>query len=183
MTILDKKSAWAREQSAGPLAVPDLCELVDLHFATQFIAERMDEGGITIRSLKDRVRHQITEGKESGLLPHQDGRFVFGELMAWAKNKKTLARAVEELMHIGHASFAGMMPSVQLSASGTSLPATLDTCHDALKSAYCELRNLREENLALALAVAELTPHKEKADLIRHKGRVSGVRGGRPPKK
>jgi len=182
MTILDKKSAWAREQSAGPLAVPDLCELVDLHFATQFIAERMDEGGITIRSLKDRVRHQITEGKESGLLPHQDGRFVFGELMAWAKNKKTLARAVEELMHIGHASVAGMMPPMQLSASGTGLPPTLDACHDALTIAHRELREIRDENTALKLAVAELTPYKEQADLIRHKERVGGRKGGRPSK-
>jgi hypothetical protein len=181
MSVLDKKNAWARKTADGPLGIPDLYETVDLHFATQFIAERMNEGFIGIRSLKDRVRHQITEGKENGLLPSQDGRFVFGELVAWAKNKKALAPAVEGLMHISHGTFAGCSPSIQLSATGYSLPSTLDASHEALKNAYLELRALREENEALKSTVAELTPFKEKADLKKYRGRVDAQKRVRPP--
>lgn len=179
MSILDKKSAWARKRRDHPLVAPDLYELVDLHFATQFIAERMETCGTGIRTLKERVRHQITDGKKGGALPHQNDLFVFGELIAWAKNKKKLANAVKGLMHIGHANSTCEPPPVRLSASGISLPLNLAACHDELKDAQIELRKLRYEKMALELTVAELTRDKEKADLIRHKKKVGGQRGGR----
>ena len=180
MSILDKKSAWARAHVDGPLAVPDLYASVDLHFATQFIAERMEEGEVDVYTLKDRVRHQITQDKANGSLIARDRLFVFGELIAWAKNKRKLASAVSGLLHIGHGVANLTAPSMQMDASGYSLPITLADSHEALKVAYRDINALRGENILLKAEVAALTPYKDKADLIKHKGRVNGHKGGRP---
>jgi hypothetical protein len=181
MSILDKKTPWARKKLNGPLQVPDLYKPVDLHFATNFIAERMADAALGTRTLNDRVRHQIKADRQSGLLPSQNGMFVFGELIAWAKNKKTLAAAVAGLMHIGHASATLTAPSMRLSATGYSLPASLAESQEALVAAYRDLNVLRSENMLLTATVAELLPYKERADAIKHNGRVSGYKGGRPP--
>jgi hypothetical protein len=182
MSILDKKTPWARKKVNGALQVPDLYEPVNLHFATNFISERMADASLGKRTLNDRVRHQIRSDKQSGLLPSQGDRFVFGELIAWAKNKKTLAPAVAGLMHIGHASATLTAPSMQLSAFAYSLPLTLGDSHEALKMAYRDISDLRSEINLLNATVSELTPYKERAEAIKHKGRVSGSRGGRPSK-
>lgn len=183
MSILDKKTPWARKNVNGPLQAPDLYKPVDLHFATNFISRRMVDASLGTRILNGRVRHQITRDKQLGLLPSQNGMFIFGELIAWAKNKKTLAPAVAGLMHIGHASAALTAPSMQLSAFCYSLPTSLADSHEALKTAYRVNNDLRSEIGVLMATVAELLPYKDRADAIKHKGRVSGSRGGRPPKK
>jgi hypothetical protein len=182
MSILDKNTPWSRKKVTGTLQVPDLYEPVDLHFATNFISERMVDASLGKRTLNDRVRHQITSDKQRGLLPSQGGKIVFGELIAWAKNKKTLASAVAGLMHIGHGGATLTAPSMQLSAFAYSLPLTLEESHEALKIAYRDINDLRSEINKLKVNLDELSPYKERAEAIKHKGRISGARGGRPRK-
>ena len=183
MGLNDNKSPWAtRKQAAGPLQIPDLYAQVDRVFSTQFIAERLGNKHESIRALRDKIGKQIDTALKTGKLVATGGKFLFGDLTGWVKTKPRLAHSVEGLLSIGHASASITLPAMQLSASGHSMPVSLEDCQAALRSAYLELNQLCEENLALCLTIAELTPYKEKADLIARKGRINGSKGGRPPK-
>lgn len=183
MGLNNNKSPWAsRTRSDSLLTTPDLYAQVDREFSTQFIAERLGNKHETTRALRDKIGKQIDTALKTGMLIATDGKFLFGDLTGWVKTKPRLAHSVDGLLSIAHASASLTSPSIQMSAFGYSMPVSLDHCQAALRTAYLELNNLREENLALRSTIAELTPYKEKADLIARKGRLNGPKGGRPPK-
>lgn len=182
MGLKDNKSPWAgRKKSDSPLATPDLSAEVDREFSTQFIAERLGNKHETMRALRDKIGKQIDTALKNGKLFTTDGKFLFGNLVGWVKTKPRLAHSVDGMLSISHGSASATLASIQASGFGYSMPSSLDDCQVALRRAYLELNQLREENLALRSTIAELTPYKEKADLIAHKGRVNGPKGGRPP--
>ena len=183
MGINNNPPPWAsRNRSDGPLTTPDLNAQVDREFSTQFIAERLSNKHETTRAIRDKIGKQIDTALKTGKLIATNGKFLFGDLAGWVKTKPRLAHAVDGLLSIGHGSASVTLPPIQMSAFGYSLPVSLENCQAALRTAYLELNQVREENLNLRSTIAELTPYKEKADLIARKGRLNGFKGGRPPK-
>ncbi len=179
MGLNNNKPPWTRNKVDGQLTPPDIYALVDLHFVTLFIAERLEIEYDDIYAQKDAIRHQISYAVKKGDLATHDGKFRFGEFTAWVQTKSKLAIAAKGLLSIGHATGLMTMPSMRFSASGVSLPTTLTACHEALTHAYRELNKLREDVLALRGSIDALTPYKEKADLLAHKGRISGRKVGK----
>lgn len=183
MGIKNNKPPWAsRKKADSALDVPDLYALVDREFATQFIAERLGNKHETIRALRDKIGKQIDTALKTGKLVATGGKFQFGDLTGWVKTKTKLAHSVEGMLSIGYGSASIDLPAMQMSALGYSIPESIGDCQAALRTAYVEINQLREDNLALRSTIVELTPFKEKAEWIAFKGRVNGPKGGRPPK-
>lgn len=182
MTTLVNKPPWAGRKHNGPLPTPNPDDLIDREFATRFIAERMELKYGTIRAQRDKIGKQIDTALSTGKLKSQNGKFPFNELIVWVRTKKRLAKSVDGLPTIGRASVAMAMPSPQIRISGYSLPTMPEDCQEALRDAYSELNQCREENARLQATVAELTPLKVKAAARSRAAQLAGKKGGRPKK-
>lgn len=177
------KPPWAARRKDGPWEVPALGKYVSRSFATQFIAERLGILHEPLRALKDKIGKQIDTALGNGKLVSRDGRFLFGDLAAWARTKTKLAKAVKDLQLPGTASANMSFLPLQSSGFGYSVPATLEGCQEALRDAYRELNQLREENFVLRATVAALRPFKDKADARATAAQVAGKKGGRGNKR
>jgi hypothetical protein len=182
MKTLGNKPPWTRLNTHGPLPAPELSKLVNRAFATQFIAERLEKPHETIRALRDKIGKQLDRALKNQEIKASNGRFQFGDLTAWAHTKSGLTKAFEGLHGFNSASAHLTSPSIQLTAFGHSTPNHLDDCRAALKAAYLELNQLREENRLQRATIAELTPFKEKAVWRSEAAKTAGARGGRPKK-
>ena len=179
MGLHDNKSPWARGAAVNTDRAPSLDEVVDRKFATQYLAQRLPMRYGDIRQLRDRIGKKIKTAVDNGQLQSVDGRYIFGDLAAWARSRLDLAPAVAGIVIPTIGSAALMMPAMSVDAFGFSIPPSLPDCQAALADAYRELNAVRAENNALRAIVADLTPLQAKAAARSQAARRAGRQGGR----
>lgn len=173
---------WASATPFDPSKIPNPSDLVDREFATRFLAERsvLNEG---IRPLRNKIGGQIDTALKTGKLKSNNDKFQFGDLIAWAKTKRNLSSSVSDIASISTGSCSLTMPALTVTGFGYSIPTTFDECQIALKEAYKELGQLRNENLQQQKIIVELTHYREKAESRSQNAKKTGAKGGRPSKK
>lgn len=163
MGLNDNKSPWAKEGSVDTTAAPSLDSIVNRRFATQYLAERLPLPYGIVRELRDRVGKKIDIARKNGKLNSTSSGYRFGDFVVWAKTRKDFALAVTDVLIPATGSATTTFQGPTVKAFSYSLPDSLSDSHIALADAYRELNTVREENLTLRAAVAELTPYKHKA--------------------
>ena len=183
MGLKDNKSPWAKGADVDTVVTPSLNAIVDRKFATQYLTERLPMLYGDIRQFRDRIGKKIDTAVNNGKLKATNGQYSFGDLATWARSRRDIAPAVEDIPipAIGHAQMIG--PAMFGRASGFSIPPSLPECQAALADAYRELNTLREENNSLRATVAELTPYRDRSIARSKAASRAGKAGGRGNKK
>lgn len=183
MGLNDNKSPWAKRSSVDTTAAPSLNSIVNRRFATQYLSERLPRPYDNMRNLRHRIGQKIKTAIENGELESANGQYSFGDLATWAKSRPDFAAAVSDIVMPGTGSAHLLMPTITVRSFAFSIPSSLPDCQAALTNAYRELQAVREENITLREAVAELTPLKIKAAARAKAAKDAGKQGGRGHKK
>lgn len=180
------RTPWARK--AGPaceLKRPSIHKYVDRAFATQFLADRLGIPKANLRNERDKIGKTIDRASHSSdLRQRSDGKFKFGDLMAWARSVRRYQLAVRDEPSIQVMAMSSSPPGTRFGTpSARSLPPTITECHSVITQLQHKLHALTCKGRDDATEIDEL-----KRQLAVKRGRQQAASaygkagGGRPRK-
>jgi hypothetical protein len=103
------------------------------------------------RAFKNKVGGRVRDAVRRNKLKEVDGGFVFGDLMAWAKNVPDWADGLSTFPHNNIAHINAILPSMFGQAQAHCLPVSIDACHQ-------RIIELETRNSSLEARIEELLP-------------------------
>ena len=154
--------------------------LVSRAEAVQLIAQTVRHAWDSDKQARNRVSKRFSYAATNGSLPRVvAGKFVFGELAAWAQDTWKghfkdwpATRLVTGTMELN-------LGATAFSASGTDLPQNLQEAHQRIIQLTHDYTSLQSAYVALQREVDELRPYKRLHEERIEKGRIAGKKGGR----
>ncbi len=150
-----------RKKTHSPKCIPAVDGWITQSEAIALIAEHCNPPHESSRAFKNKVAGTINYAVGANQLVEMDGGFIFGELMAWAKNKPKWAYGLAPFpaMYVGR--LDGSVPSITGAFRAISLPPSLEASHQALLEADRTIQQLEARLNAAEQEINYLRPFAE----------------------
>lgn len=165
----------ANQSTPKPLVDPTASTLVSKLDAIAFLADRVNDANDDDRTARNRVRKALDDAIKKGQLHASSANeLVFGELVTWARTKRSLADAVRDLP----GSFTGQASSLPGQTQfGTPRSSTTPATHAELEVAYRDaqrrIHDLEQQVSDLKCELDRLRPDAEAYERVRSSARVN----------
>lgn len=150
-----------KKKIEAPKKLPDADQLIATALLISLVAEKCRNNYDIRREFRNKVSGCIRYAITNGLIQDHGSEVVFGEAISYLQTKRRYAAGLATLMLPIRGSINVELPKLQGSASGISLPTSIDECHKALIESTHRVADLERRLAAAEKQLAEQKPYVE----------------------
>ena len=120
-----------------------------------------------VSTFRNKVNRNLRHALEKWHLTERNGGFIFGELIAWAKQCKPYAECIGKIPHTQTISAAGSATDSAGAPRLVALPDRLEDCHIALVKADRKIADLAQDLQEARRTIEEQRPMVEKYNRLK----------------